>query len=196
MYIFIHKRQYLYHNGKIKITPVYRLIDLKDPEGAYERIRGTDTYLLESSEGGEKVARYSFIGFEPVARITSAGGFLSLETGHDVLGSIVIPKEKPIEALRAVMNCFTFENTSFVRFFGGFVGYVAYDMVRNYIQLSDKKVDRLMEPDCELVIAGKNIIFDHKEGRTYLVKHIFTRAGEAVNREEALLDLEKPPKCC
>jgi anthranilate synthase component I len=176
---------------KIRITPVYRLIELKDPEEAYERIRGENTYLLESSEGGEKIARYSFIGFEPVAKIIGIDGLISLETRHEALKTVKTSKEKPIEALRAFMGCFTLENTSFARFFGGMVGYVAYDMIRNYIKLSNDSVDSLKEPDCELVIAGKNIIFDHKEGKTYLVKHIFTLAKDDVNKKEALEDLDK-----
>jgi anthranilate synthase component I len=177
--------------AKIQITPVYREIDLKDPEEAYERVRGVNTYLLESSEGGEKIARYSFIGFEPVAKIIGINGIISLETRHEALKTIKIPKEMPIEALRAFMSQFTLENTSFARFFGGLVGFVAYDMIRNYIKLSDDTANTLKEPECEFIIAGKNLIFDHKEGKTYLVKHIFTKAKEHVNKKDALEDLKK-----
>ena len=51
----------------MRVFPVYIELEEKDPEKAYEAVRGRDTYLLESLEGGEKVARYSFIGFNPVA---------------------------------------------------------------------------------------------------------------------------------
>jgi anthranilate synthase component 1 len=177
--------------AKIVITPFYREIGLKDPEEAYERVRGTNTYLLESSEGGEKIARYSFIGFEPVAKITGINGTISLETDNEALKTIRIPKETPIEALRALMGHFMLENASFARFFGGLVGYVAYDIIRNYVRLSDKPVNTQDEPECEFIIAGKNLIFDHKEGKTYLVKHIFTGAKEHVNKKDALADLDK-----
>jgi anthranilate synthase component 1 len=177
--------------AKIQITPFYREIGLKDPEEAYERVRGKYTYLLESSEGGEKIARYSFIGFNPVAKITVKKGSIILKTENKVLKTIEIPKIEPLEGLRAIMSQFILENHSLARFFGGLVGYISYDMIRNYVKLTETSVDVLDEPDCELIIAGNNLIFDHKEAKTYLVSHTFSRVGECVNIKEALEELDK-----
>ena len=177
--------------AKIQITPFYREIDLKDPVEAYERVRGKDTYLLESSEGGEKIARYSFIGFNPLAKITVKKGLIVLETDNKALKTLEIPKIEPLEGIRAIMSQFNLENHSLARFFGGLVGYISYDMIRNYIDLGDNSVDILTEPDCEFIIAGNNLIFDHIKGRTYLVSHTFSGDKNHVNKKESLEDLNK-----
>ena len=177
--------------ARIKITPFYREIDLKDPVEAYERVRGKDTYLLESSEGGEKIARYSFIGFNPLAKITVKKGLIVLETDNKALKTLEIPKIEPLEGIRAIMSQFNLENHSLARFFGGLVGYISYDMIRNYIILGDNSVDILNEPDCEFIIAGNNLIFDHIKGRTYLVSHTFSGDKNHVNKKESLEDLNK-----
>jgi anthranilate synthase component 1 len=177
--------------AKIQITPFYREMDLKDPEEAYERVRGRDTYLLESSEGGEKVARYSFIGFNPVAKITAKKGIISLKTENKVLKTLEIPKTELLEGIRAIMSQFILENHSLARFFGGLVGYISYDMIRDYVDLGEKSVDILDEPDCELIITANNLIFDHIKGKTYLVSHIFSGEKEVVNKKKSREELDK-----
>jgi len=177
--------------AKIQITPFYREIGLKDPVEAYERVRDTDTYLLESSEGGEKIARYSFIGFNPIAKIIGKEGVIVLKTENKAIKTLEIPKIQPLEGIRAIMSQFILKNQSLARFFGGLVGYISYDMIRNYINLGGNSVDILNEPDCEFIIAGNNLIFDHITGKTYLVSHTFSREGECVNKKEALEELNK-----
>lgn len=172
-------------------TQFYRVISLKDPEEAYERVRGKDTYLLESSEGGEKIARYSFIGFNPVAKIIVKNGKTALETRNSTLKALEIPKTTPLEAIRAFMQQIRLDEPTPARFFGGLVGYVSYDMIRNYVNINEETLDDLKEPDCEFVIAGNNLIFDHKMGKTYLVSHVFSLEKELVNKKEAIENLDK-----
>src|SRR5919199_5956716 len=65
--------------GRGTVMPIYRevLADLETPVSAYLKIaRGPYSFLLESVEGGERIARYSFMGTEPraVLRFTGDGG--------------------------------------------------------------------------------------------------------------------------
>ena len=175
----------------IHITPFYKEIGLKDPEEAYERVRGKDTYLLESSEGGEKIARYSFIGFNPVAKITVKNGTFTLETENSALKELIIPKTSPLEAIREFMQQIRLDTPTPARFFGGLVGYVSYDMIRNYVNIDEATADDLKEPDCEFIIAGNNLIFDHKTGITYLVSHVISKGNGLVNKKEAIEILDK-----
>lgn len=156
----------------MNITPVVIEIEEKDPEGAYNAVRGRDTYLLESSEGGEKVARYSFIGFNPVAKIKIRDGKVRCNVSDPDL-KLTPKKGDPVDVMRNVMEQFSLETKTLARFFGGFVGYMSYDIVRYGIDLSGHTTDDLKEPDCEFVLAKNNIIFDHKSGKTYLTSNQF-----------------------
>jgi anthranilate synthase component 1 len=152
----------------MKVTPVSLEIKCRDPDAAYDAVRGQDTYLLESAEGGEKVARYSFIGFNPVAKLVIKDGKAEFEG----LRKLKAQGGNPLSILRNLMQRFKLTDGDSARFFGGFVGYLSYDLVRYFIGL-DGNVDNLKEPDCEFVLAKNNMIFDHKAGKTLLTQNEF-----------------------
>ena len=77
----------------IRAVPIFRevMADLETPVSAYLKIRGSGpAFLLESIEGGERLARYSFIGSEPIAVLTMRDGVATLGVdrrtidGHDI----------------------------------------------------------------------------------------------------------------
>jgi anthranilate synthase component 1 len=156
----------------IKVTPVSIELDLKDPDATYAAVRGKDTYLLESAEGGEKVARYSYIGFNPIAKLVIKSNEISFEAKDPMLEGIKLKGGDPLEVLKDLMDRFKLGGKSHERFFGGFVGYFSYDLVRHYVDLGDKE-DELDEPDCEFILAKNNIIFDHKAGKCLLTQNEF-----------------------
>ncbi|MBN2517469.1 MAG: anthranilate synthase component I [Candidatus Altiarchaeota archaeon] len=164
----------------MKVTPVPLEIKCRDPDAAYDAVRGRDTYLLESAEGGEKVARYSFIGFNPVAKLLVKDGKVKFEGLRKLKAD-----GNPLSILRGLMDRFELTDGDSARFFGGFVGYFSYDLVRYFIELGGN-VDDLKEPDCEFVLAKNNIIFDHKAGKTLLTQNEF---GE-FDREAVVGDLK------
>jgi len=157
----------------MQVFPVYIELEERDPEKAYEAIRGRDTYLLESSEGGEKVARYSFIGFNPIAKLTIDGKDINFNVLDSDLRSLETKGSNPLEIMRNLMNEFELVENSVSRFFGGFVGYFSYDLIRYFIDLNSNTRNDLKEPDCEFILAKNNMIFDHKENKTYLLSHQF-----------------------
>src|SRR5215210_8579157 len=63
--------------GRGNVVPVVRsvLADLQTPVGAFLRVASMARYsfLLESVEGGERVARYSFLGADPVMIVRGRG---------------------------------------------------------------------------------------------------------------------------
>jgi hypothetical protein len=70
-------------DNEIRAVPIFRevMADLETPVSAYLKIRGSGpAFLLESIEGGERLARYSFIGSEPIALLTMRGGVATLES--------------------------------------------------------------------------------------------------------------------
>lgn len=170
MYSYILKRMIF---TMTNVTPVYTEIKNRDPEAVYNAVRGENTYLLESCEGGEKVARYSFIGFNPAAKLTVNNGVIDFNISDSTLKDLKIKGGNPLEVLRNLMQQFSFKEESPSRFFGGFVGYFSYDLVKYFIDLKGNARDDLKEPDCEFILAKNNIIFDHKEKKTYLISHQF-----------------------
>ena len=158
-------------------------LDLRDPDSAYAAVRGKDTYLLESAEGGEKVARYSFIGFNPVAKLVIKNGQINLTTDDPALDGLEVGGRDPLEVLQNLMCQFRLVGGNNIRFFGGLVGYLAYDLVRYYIDLDENR-DDLREPDCEFVLTKNNIIFDHKAGKTLLTQNEFGECDEAATIRE------------
>src|SRR4030095_1377953 len=71
--------------GEGTVVPVVKRVmaDLLTPVAAYLKIERLSPYsfLLESVEGGEKVARYSFLGFDPEIVVRSRASIVTIERG-------------------------------------------------------------------------------------------------------------------
>jgi anthranilate synthase component 1 len=121
------------------LIPVYReiLADLDTPLSAFLKIKGTTGFLLESLEGGEKWARYSFIGSNPSLIIEGKGKILTLIRGRH--REKVSAKKDPLEVVEAELKKYRpVIMPGLPRFFGGFVGYIGYDTVRYFEELPDQ----------------------------------------------------------
>src|SRR5882762_3319083 len=110
------------------VVPVVRsvLADLQTPVGAFMRIAGDAPYafLLESIEGGERVARYSFLGANPWMVARGRGQETIVEKG----GSGEVRQQNAVEFLREYFAGKKLARRSgLAPFAGGAVGYLAYD---------------------------------------------------------------------
>ncbi|MXY36011.1 MAG: anthranilate synthase component I, partial [Dehalococcoidia bacterium] len=108
--------------GGGNLAPVYREVaaDLETPVSAYLKVReGRYSFLLESVEGGERLARYSFIGANPYQVIRTGPG-----EAHE--GDPLKPLEEALAGLKAV------ELPGLPRLTGGAVGYVSYEAIRHF----------------------------------------------------------------
>src|SRR5690348_7978442 len=115
------------------LVPVWREIpaDLDTPVSAYLKLaRGPYAYLLESVEGGERLARYSFVGADPYLVLRVRDGvaerrWLRLERAGAAERA---PCADPLEALRAEIERRPVAKVpGLPRFTGGAVGYLAYE---------------------------------------------------------------------
>jgi len=141
------------------LVPVYREIqaDLETPVSAFLKIaHGNYSFLLESVEGGEHLARYSFIGTEP---------------------SLVLKTENKnsVDPLRLVEKEFSqFHPVPIVglpRFHGGMVGYLSYEVARYFEKLPSPDHDSLELPESTLMLADTLLIFDHLTHKIKVVSH-------------------------
>jgi anthranilate synthase component 1 len=141
------------------------LADLETPVSAFLKLRrahpDADAFLLESVEGGEKMARYSFLG-------VSARGFLKTK-GQDVWLTLdgqeqhfqLEKGQDPLHVLQDVMRRFTFaEVPGLPRFPGGAVGFLGWELVRFFERLPNPPVDDRDIPDCHLLLTDTMLIFD------------------------------------
>jgi len=141
------------------LVPVYHEImaDLETPVSAYLKIaRGNHSFLLESVEGGEHIARYSFIGTEPS---------LVLKAGD----------KAPTDPLRLIEKEFSkFRLTptaGLPRFHGGMVGYLGYEVAGYFEKLPSPDHDPLGLPEFMLMLADTLLVFDHLTHKIKVVSH-------------------------
>ena len=123
------------------LVPVYREIvaDMETPVSAYLKIaRGPYSFLLESIEGGERIARYSFIGAEPY-RVIRSGIQGAPETlpVEDAPAMVDLGSVDPLTPIERELGRFTPARVDGLpRFHGGAVGYLGYEAVRYFERTS------------------------------------------------------------
>ena len=177
---------------KGNLVPVSREIDAgsETPVSAYLKVaRAPYSFLLESVEGGERVARYSFIGTEP---------FDVIKTGPGQKDGVVDPLSLIENALAKfdVVGSLDAE-----RFNGGAVGYLAYETIRYFENVPSPEVDTLDLPESVFMFTDTFLIFDHVRNKIRVVSHAHTDRGvdagynEAVGRIETIIQrLAEPMK--
>jgi anthranilate synthase component I len=135
------------------LIPVYRevLADMITPVHAYTLLcpAGEPGFLLESVEGGERLARYSFIGFRP--------RHLELGEGNplDVIASVAAEATAPVKGIP--------------RFHGGAVGYLGYEAARHFERLPVAKGAAPPMPESAFLTAEDLAVFDHVTRRLMLL---------------------------
>ncbi len=148
---------------KGNLIPVYAEIlgDLETPVSAFLRIMDSDyAFLLESVEGGEKWARYSFLGSDPQVIFRSKGSRAEVIRGAraDVIEGFSHALE-PLSELMAEYKPVTLPGLP--RFVGGAVGYVAYDMIRFFERMPELTADELSCYDTHFIITDTIVVFDN-----------------------------------
>jgi anthranilate synthase component 1 len=141
------------------LIPVYREIraDLETPVSAYLKIaHGNYSFLLESVEGGERLARYSFIGTEP-SRILSTGG--DNKTDPLLLIEEEFKRFQPVPI------------AGLPRFHGGMVGYLSYEVAGYFERLTSPDDDPIRLPESLLMLADTLLVFDHLTHQIKVVSH-------------------------
>ena len=181
------KAEFIKLAKKGNLIPVYTEVvaDYDTPISAYAKIDTDDySFLLESVEGGERLARYSFLGSRPSVVFSSKGTRVELREGTTTK---TFETDDPIEELKKVLSKYRFITVKGLpRFTGGFVGFLGYDMVRFIEDIPDKNPDQLGIPDSTFMLTDTLLIFDHVDHKIKVVSnaHVTGSASEAY--DEAL----------
>jgi len=157
--------------------------DLDTPLSAYLRLRpGPYAFLLESVEGGEVWARYSFLGADPLMVLTAKNGRITLRRGNGRAERL--PDGDPLVAVRDLLRQFEpVAVPGLPRFQGGAVGYLAYDMVRHMERLPRTTHDDLDLPDAVFLFTDTLLVFDNLRHRLLLIAN-----AHIDGRDDAALD--------
>ncbi len=144
------------------LIPVYKeiLADLETPVSAFLKIRDSRfSYLLESVVGGEKWARYSFLGSQPSVILKGVGN--GMEIIRHGRTERIEGFQNPLEVVRKFMSQYRpVPVAGLPRFFGGAVGYLAYDLVRYFDAIPQRSKPSLGFPNLFLMITDTLLIFD------------------------------------
>ncbi len=144
------------------LIPIYTEIDadLETPVSAYLKVAVPPySFLLESVEGGEHIARYSFIGTEPEDVIITGPGQKDGETD-------------PLKLVEKMLSDFNLVETSNLpRFSGGAVGYLSYESVKYFEELPSPNNDPIGIPEAIFMLTKTFLVFDHVRHKILVVSH-------------------------
>jgi anthranilate synthase component 1 len=149
--------------------------DLDTPISAFMRLRHLPhAFLLESAEGGEKLARYSFLGAAPALTLRATLSGVEI-TERGVVRRLA---QDPLEAARDIMRRYRpVEQAGLPRFYGGLVGYFSYDLIRTIERLPHRPPDDRNFPILELALADTVVVFDHRGHRLRVIANAYVEDG-------------------
>jgi anthranilate synthase component 1 len=149
------------------LTNSVRRVDVPfHPLELFSKLRGVfdKSFLLESVEGREKIARYSFIGFDPLLEFKAKGRHVELNGDRYTV-------ENPYVEMAHILNSFDCGRVGTLPFSGGLVGFFSYDIVRFFEQLPSTSPDSLGCPDAHFIIPTHLLCFDHLKQDVTLVSY-------------------------
>ncbi len=160
-------------SSKGNLIPVYReiLADTDTPVSAALKLGGTPSFLLESVVGGEKWARYSFLGSSPSRVIRSWGGEIEIRDAKR--GTETFEVKDPLEIIKKEITTYKpVDVKGLPRFYGGLVGYIGYDTVRFFEKIPDQKKSGIDLPDMFFMVADMMLIFDSLRQNIKIVSNV------------------------
>jgi anthranilate synthase component 1 len=154
------------------VVPLAReiVLDADTAVAAYAKIaRPPFGFLLESAVGGERWARFTFLGTEPREVWRYRGSSVERWTATDgwrVAGETRVPIGHLAERLRALTPVAV---PGLPPFYGGAVGYLGYDLARTIERLPTPPADTLGLPDAVVMLADSLVVLDNLYGRAIAV---------------------------
>jgi anthranilate synthase component 1 len=169
------------------LVPVFAELpaDLDTPLSAFLRLRpGPYAFLLESVEGGEKWARYSFLGSDPLMVFTARDGQSTLRGPDGKTERLAAGN--PLRTLRDLLGRFhPVAVPGLPRFQGGAVGYLAYDVVRHVERLPATTRDDWGLPDAVFLLTDSLLVFDNLRHRLLVIANAHVEKTDPASLDRA-----------
>ena len=199
------REEFLAKSKQGNLIPVWRevLADMETPVSAFRKIAGgrPNSFLLESVEGGERLARYSFLGSDPFLIFRSKGDAATISEGEQTETLTLLAGERdPLHVLKELMGRYTYvPSPELPPFVGGAVGMIGYDTVRFFEKLPTLAQDDLGLDDCIFLFTDTLLVFDNVKHKVLALcnAHVGADPGAAydaaVGKVEELLGRLKVP---
>ncbi|SNZ15999.1 anthranilate synthase component I [Hydrogenobacter hydrogenophilus] len=166
------------------------LADTETPLSLFLKLKKEGHYniLLESAEGGSKWGRYSFV-------IRSSSFIFKYKKGYGEVfkrGKVWCFESKdPLEVLKSLMrDLVPYKDERLPRFWGGFVGYIGYDVVKCYEPVKDEKPDPIGTYDIFMVLTDLVVIHDNLTGKIKILSPIFVDVDVEESYKRAKVSIE------
>ncbi|MCC7556643.1 MAG: anthranilate synthase component I family protein [Methanoculleus marisnigri] len=153
------------------------------PADLYASLREGSGFLLESLEGSEKAARYSFICTVPAATVAVASDGTLTVSGDPRIREVAagIEAADPLDAVRSFMGGFRVAPSRLERFSGGLAGYFAYDLVSSLYPVPGP--EGAEEPVARFMLARECLALDHRRERLAVVANLLVTGGTDAEAE-------------
>jgi anthranilate synthase component 1 len=186
-------KEFLKLTKKGNLIPVYKEInaDLDTPVSAFLKIKQGDySFLLESVEGQEKIARYSFLGTNPSLIFKSRSRKIEVIYPQSNKRRSFITALSPLDEIKKIMQDFrSVEVAGLPRFYGGLVGYLGYGMVSFFENIPDKNPDLLGIPDTLLILTDTLLIFDRLNQTIKILSNVILPENSSISGKKQLYAL-------
>lgn len=161
---------------------LYCEIPYRSPQSLYDLVASPNSLLLESAKRHEKIARFSFIGFEPSMIVKVKDGVVELESSE----KFTFQTNKPLSILKSIIHPYRQSPCKILPpFQGGFAGVLSYDFVHYFEDLPRKAFDDSHLPDAHFMLIDKVIAFDHHTGKCWII--VCPAVREYVHQKQVLL---------
>jgi anthranilate synthase component 1 len=169
--------------------------DRDTPVSVFEKLVGEDDgFLLESMEGGERWARWSFVGWSPEFTLVARNGISRIEGGQ-----LDVPGGDPLAVLEHVVARFDtptpeelgLPHEAVPPLFAGCVGYLAYDVVRYVERLDHQPVDDRGLPEMVWQFVGAMAVFDRFRQTVRLIRNVYIGDDPADQYDRAVAELNR-----
>ena len=168
------------------LVPVWRKLfaDRETPVSAFEKLVGDEPgFLLESVEGGENWARWSFLGWDPLFSVVSHDGRIESE--------VSMPNGTPIDALADLADRFRVPDLAGLPpLHSGLVGFLGYDCVRYLEHLPHPPPDDRQLPEMAWQAVGSLAAFDRAEQSLTLVRNVLVGSDPGAQYDQAVAALD------
>ncbi|WP_440897841.1 anthranilate synthase component I [Amphibacillus sp. Q70] len=154
--------------------------DTLTPIAVFNRLQGKKKFILESSSNHEDKGRYSFIGMNPFKEIIATDQKVDVKIGNRIERIVGKPLEIVKEHIPHVDLDLPFA------FYSGAVGYIGYDIIRQYEEIGERLEDEINMPDLHLMIYQDLLIFDHQKQTLTIIAVDLTKSRSLSILNEAL----------
>jgi anthranilate synthase component 1 len=156
------------------------------PIRLFQQVKGQYSFLLESVEGGEKWARYSFIGNNPFLLFSVVNKKAKIKSFRNGISEEQEIDGDPIEILKGLLKKYQVpKGLDIPRFSGGAVGYMGYDAVSILEEIPSHQLNPLQQDQMRFMFCDEIIAFDHLKQEITFISHL------PVNEHQADEELEK-----